>query len=106
VCDDQHSAQGILGDPIEVDCEQFVSGRQCDDQLAMTLRYRAGRDDQAAIRGAREGREGAFDLAGIAHVDRGQLDAERRCHGLDCAELAGRWLIGQGLQVELKQRPK
>jgi hypothetical protein len=46
----------------------------------MTLRYRAGRDDQAAIRGARGGREGAFDLAGIAHVDRGQLDAERRCH--------------------------
>ena len=49
----------------------------------MNDRRAARRHDQAAIRGAREGRDGALDLAGIAHVDRAHLHAERRRHGLD-----------------------
>ena len=71
-----------------VDCGQSVPGRQRDDQIAMNRRQRARRHDQAAIRGAREGRDGALDLAGVAHVDRAHLHPERRRHGLDCAELA------------------
>jgi hypothetical protein len=49
----------------------------------MTRRQRARRHDQAAIRGARECRDGALDFAGIAHVDRTQFHPQRRRHGLD-----------------------
>src|SRR5262245_65626628 len=55
----------------------------------MNHRQRAPRQDHAAVRGAREGRNSAFDLAGIEHVDRTQLNAERRRHGLERAPLAG-----------------
>ena len=54
----------------------------------MTVRRRARRHDQTAIRGAREGRDGALDLSGVAHVDWAQLHPERWRHGLDRAELA------------------
>ena len=62
-----------------------MPGRKRDDQIAMNERQRARRHDQAAIRRARESRDGALDLAGIAHVDRAQLHPERRRHGLDGA---------------------
>ena len=55
---------------IGVDRGQSVPGRQRDDQIAMNVRQRARRHDQAAIRAARECRDGALDLAGVAHVDR------------------------------------
>jgi hypothetical protein len=44
--------------------------------------------DQATIRGVREGRDSALDLARIAHVDRSQLHPESRRGALDCAQLA------------------
>jgi hypothetical protein len=65
-----------------------VPGRQRDDQIAMTRRRRARRHDQTAIWGAREGRDGALDLGGVAHVDWAQLHPERWRHGMDRAELA------------------
>jgi hypothetical protein len=43
---------------------QFVPGRQRDDQIAMKRRGPARWHDQTAIRSAREGRDGALDLAG------------------------------------------
>src|SRR5262249_56544321 len=49
---------------------------------------RAPRDDQASVRAACESRDRALDLASVAHIDRLQLNAERRRHGLDRAELA------------------
>ena len=57
--------QAAAGDEVAsvVDRGQLVPGRQRDDQLAMTHRQRARRHDQAAIAGAREGRDGALDLA-------------------------------------------
>src|SRR5262245_31221057 len=55
----------------------------------MNERQRAPRHYQAAIRGAREGRDSALDFAGVAHVDRAHLDPKGRRHGLDYAELAG-----------------
>ena len=39
--------------------------RERDDQLAVNDRRRAYRHDQAAIRRARERRDGALDLAGV-----------------------------------------
>ncbi|HEY5130994.1 MAG TPA: hypothetical protein VIJ35_27510 [Bradyrhizobium sp.] len=60
----------------------------------MKRRGRARRHDQAAIRGAREGRDGALDLAGVAHIDRVHLHPQRRRRGLDCAELAGTGGLG------------
>ena len=39
---------------------------------------------------ARECREGALDLVAVADVNRDYIHAERRRHGLDYAELAGR----------------
>src|SRR6516165_4597029 len=52
-------------------------------------RRRARRHDQAAIRGTREGRDGALDLAGVvAYVDRAYIHADRWRHGLDDGELA------------------
>jgi hypothetical protein len=82
--------QATAGDEVAsvVDGGQFVPGRQRDDQIAMSARQRARRHDQAAIRGARECRDGALDLAGVAHVDRAYLHADRRRHGLDYGELA------------------
>ena len=41
----------------------------------MNCRQSARRHDQTAIRGAREGRNGALDLADIARVDRVYLHA-------------------------------
>src|SRR5439155_18905702 len=73
----------------EVDRGQLVLGRQRDDQIAMTLRQLASRQDQTGIRRAREGRDGALDLGRIADVDRDDLHPERRRHGLDDAELGG-----------------
>jgi Tripartite tricarboxylate transporter family receptor len=65
----------------EVACEvnrgQFVSGRQRDDQIAMNRRQSASRYDQAAIRGTREGRDSALDLASVTHIDRGHLGPDR-----------------------------
>jgi hypothetical protein len=54
----------------------------------MNLRQRASRQDQAAIRRACEGRDGALDLAGIAYVDWAHLHPKRRRQSLDCGELA------------------
>src|SRR6266540_5679256 len=61
---------------IGVDGGQLVPGGKPDDQITMCRRQCAPRHDQAVIRSASEGRNPAFDLAGIAYVDRGQLDAE------------------------------
>src|SRR5664280_699343 len=71
-----------------VDCRQLVSGRQRDDQFAMNNRKSAPRYDQAAIRPAREGRDVALDLTGIAHVKRAYLQPERRRYRLNGGELA------------------
>src|SRR5262249_60805089 len=71
-----------------VDRRQFVPGRKRDNQLAMEYRPRARRDDQAAIRGTRECRDGALDLAGVAHTDRTYLHPEGGRHGLDDGALA------------------
>src|SRR5262249_25772670 len=60
-----------------------------DDQVRTNQRQRAPRQDHAAVRGAREGRKSALDLAGIEHVDRAQLNTEGRRHGLERAPLAG-----------------
>src|SRR5262245_4354270 len=70
-----------------VDRRQFVPGRKPDGQIAMDECQRATRDDQAAVRAARESRNRALDLTGIAHIDRGQFDTERWGDGLDRAEL-------------------
>ena len=51
-------------------------------------RLSARRHDQPVIRAAREGSDGALDLAGVAHIDWADLHPERRCHGLDDAKLA------------------
>ena len=53
-----------------VDRGQLVPGRQRDDQIAMNAPPRARRYNQTAIPRAREGCDGALDLAGVAHVDR------------------------------------
>ena len=72
---------------IGVDGGQSKPGGKRNDQIAMMRRQRARRHDQAAIRGARECRDGALDFAGIAHVDRTQIHPQRWRHGLDGSEL-------------------
>ena len=64
---------------------------------------KAPRHDQAAIRDAREGRDGALDLALVAHVDRVHLHPERRRDGLDCAELAESEAVG-GIPKDCRPR--
>src|SRR6202048_3533561 len=71
-----------------VDGGQFVPSRKRDDQLAMEHRQRARRHDQAAIQVARECCDGALDFTGVANIDRADLHADRRRHGLDYGELA------------------
>jgi hypothetical protein len=53
----------------------------------MKLRQPAPRHDQTAIFGARERRDGAFDLAGVAHIDRAHVHPKRRRRGLDGGDL-------------------
>ena len=43
--------------------------------------------NHAAVGTLREGRDGALDLAGIAHIDGAQLHAQRRRKRLDRTEL-------------------
>src|SRR5262249_1630416 len=54
----------------------------------MNYRSRATGHDQAAVRTLRERRDGALDLAGIAHIGHAQVHAEGRRRSLDDAELA------------------
>src|SRR5215467_1503101 len=72
----------------KIDCGQFVTGRQRNDQIAMKRSRPAPRYDQTPVRRAHEGRKGALSLMWGAHVDWVYLDAERRGQGLDDAELA------------------
>ena len=51
-------------------------------------RQTARRDDQAAVRSAREGRDAALDLGGIVEPDRIHLHPEGWGDGLDGAELS------------------
>src|SRR5262249_31796016 len=51
-------------------------------------RQRASRQNQTAIRGAREGRDSVLDVADIVHVDRAHLHPKRRRRRLDGAPLA------------------
>ena len=44
----------------------------------MKKRHAARRHDQTAVCGAREGRDGALDLARVAHVDRADLHPDDR----------------------------
>jgi hypothetical protein len=61
-----------------VDRRQSVARRELDDQFAMNRRQRARRHDQTGIRRARECRDGALDLIGIAHTDRAESDGALR----------------------------
>jgi hypothetical protein len=61
---------------------------QGNDQIVMNIRRRTRRQDQAAIGGQCEDRNGALDLAGVAHVVRAHLHPKRRRRGLDSAPLA------------------
>jgi hypothetical protein len=70
-----------------------VSGRERDDQVTMQRRRRAPGHDQPVVRslGIRtlgERCNAVLDPAGIMQIEWAQLDAKRRCHGLECAELA------------------
>src|SRR5262245_25190419 len=56
--------------------------------MAMNHRQPAPGQDQAAIGGAREGRDAPFDVGGVAHVDRTHIDRERGRRGLDGTPLA------------------
>jgi hypothetical protein len=70
--------QPAVGDEqaLEVYSWEFVSGSKSNDQIAMKERQWAPRYEQAASGGALESRDGMFDLAGIAHVDRDHLQPE------------------------------
>src|SRR5262249_49202406 len=83
--------QAAAGDDVSVriDCGQLVPSRQRDDQIVMQKPHRARRQNQTAVGRARECRDGALDLAGVAHIDRVDLHPERRRYGLDDAELDG-----------------
>ena len=63
--------------------------RQLDNQIAIKERGGAPRYDQTAVRGARENRNGALDLLGVAHVDRIDVHLECWRRGRDGSKLAG-----------------
>src|SRR5262249_46411599 len=73
---------------VGIDRRQPMAARERDDQVTLADSRRASRHDQAAIRRARKFRDGAFDLTGIAHVDRAPLSPKEWSHGLDGAELS------------------
>jgi hypothetical protein len=69
-------------------------GRQRNDQLSLHTRPGAADHDHAAVRDVRESREGALDLARIAHIDGAQLHAKRGRERLDRAKLGQTWRDG------------
>src|SRR5262245_46909217 len=71
-----------------VDLGQFGSGRQRNDEIAMTGRKPTRGQNQTTIWGARECADSTLDLASVAHIDWVDLHPERRRHRLDCAKQA------------------
>src|SRR5262245_28225650 len=67
---------------------QLMLGGEPDDQISMDDRPCARRRNQAAIGRTRKRRDCAFNFTCLTRADRGQLQSERRCSCLDCAELA------------------
>src|SRR5262249_52736934 len=65
-----------------IDGRQSMAGREPYDQFLMRVCRRARGHDHAAIRPACEFRDGIFDFARVAGIDRGHLDSERRRHTL------------------------
>src|SRR5262245_16881430 len=72
---DQAARRGDVA--LNVGGGKFVPGCKRDDQIAMHHRQRTSRDNHAAVRGARECRYGAFDLARVSHVHRGYFHPQR-----------------------------
>src|SRR5262249_40646114 len=77
--------QAAAGDKttLEENRRQLVPGRKGDDQSERRPRQRPPRHDQAAIRGAREGRSGALDLADVAQIEWPYIHPKRWCHRLN-----------------------
>src|SRR5436190_22343803 len=69
-------------------CWQLVPGRECADELAVSVCQCADRDDQAIVRATGECRNGRFNLADVPHDQWTQFHSERRRHPLDCGQLA------------------
>src|SRR5262245_50181755 len=65
-----------------------MAARERDDQVTLADSRRAGGHDQAAIRRAREFRDGPFDLTRIAHVDRAHFHPQEWSYGLNGTELS------------------
>src|SRR6516225_6998558 len=90
----RHQAPAHRDKVVGVDCRQFVSRGKCDDLSDMWRRNCAWRHDQAGIWRAGEIRDGAFDVAGIANINRAHVDPKRRCSSPDGAELSDASRIG------------
>src|SRR5262249_6563560 len=72
----------------EVDRRELMPCSKRNNQIAINERSPARSHNQTAIRGLRERRDDALDLAGVRPVDRGHLSLERRRHCLDDANEA------------------
>src|SRR5215203_66587 len=70
--------QAAAGDKVacEVKCGQVMPDGERSDKVAIKCRQRACCHNQAAIPRAREGRDAAFDLGRVAHVDWAHLHAK------------------------------
>src|SRR6516162_3419689 len=73
--------------PAGIDRGKAIPRCQLNDEIAMAVHRRAGCGDKASIRKARKFRDPALDLAGIARVDRNNVDADRSCYRLNDGEL-------------------
>src|SRR5215471_6102566 len=73
---------------LRVDRGKSVLGRKLEDEIAVNVRQRTRRHNQAAITRTRERRDAPLDLAGVAEVERAYVHANRPRHGLDDGELA------------------
>src|SRR5262249_9617303 len=71
---DQAAVSGIEAGG--VDGGQLVLGGGLEDEITMNRRRCTPPHDQTAIRGAREGRDGALDLPGAGQIDRVHLYPE------------------------------
>src|SRR5262245_22991882 len=71
-----NQATGSGEGAIPIERRQLVSGRQPDNEIAMTHRRRTRRRDETAIGQARKTLDRLFDIAGVAHVKRDHLHLE------------------------------
>ena len=69
---------------VRIDCGEFVTSRERDDQISMDHQRRWwSNNDQSSVRSCHKATDAALNLVGRAHAYGSEFDIERSSCGLD-----------------------